>query len=80
MCHEISLIAKIDGQVKSRGQKVGCGQSVQAMVLNILGFVGETSPANAESDIVVEPDKPASTCWRAITDVVAKTGWALPVL
>jgi transposase len=40
VCQEINLIETIDGQVKTSGRKVSCGQGTQAMVLNALGFVG----------------------------------------
>ena len=40
ICHEISLIEKIDGQVKTSNRKFSCGEGTQAMVLNALGFVG----------------------------------------
>ena len=33
ICYEIGLIEVIDQQVGARGQKVSCGQGVQAMVL-----------------------------------------------
>ena len=38
ICNEIGLIETIDQQVGASEQKVGCGQGVQAMVLNALGF------------------------------------------
>lgn len=38
ICYEIGLIETIDQQVGASEQKVGCGQGVQAMVLNALGF------------------------------------------
>jgi transposase len=38
ICYEIGLIDAIDQQVGASGQKVSCGQGVQAMVLNALGF------------------------------------------
>lgn len=37
-CREIGLIEEIDRQVGASEQKVSCGQGVQAMVLNALGF------------------------------------------
>jgi transposase len=40
ICQEISLIEKIDAQVKASDRKVSCGQGTQAMILNALGFVG----------------------------------------
>ncbi|HVN55659.1 MAG TPA: IS1634 family transposase [Anaerolineaceae bacterium] len=40
ICQEIGLIEEIDRQVGSSEQKVSCGQGVQAMVLNALGFSG----------------------------------------
>lgn len=38
ICNEIGLIEEIDQQVGANEQKVSCGQGVQAMVLNALGF------------------------------------------
>jgi transposase len=38
ICSEIGLIEEIDRQVGASEQKVSCGQGVQAMVLNALGF------------------------------------------
>ena len=38
ICNEIGLIEEIDQQVGTSEQKVSCGQGVQAMVLNALGF------------------------------------------
>ena len=38
VCQEIGLIEEIDRQVGVSEQKVSCGQGVQAMVLNALGF------------------------------------------
>lgn len=38
ICYEIGLIDVIDQQVGPSAQKVSCGQGVQAMVLNALGF------------------------------------------
>ncbi len=40
ICQEIGLIEAIDQQVGASEQKVSCGQGVQAMVLNALGFSG----------------------------------------
>jgi transposase len=39
ICQEIGLIEAIDQQVGQSERKVSCGQAVQAMVLNALGFV-----------------------------------------
>ena len=39
ICQEIGLIDVIDRQVGQSERKVSCGQGVQAMVLNALGFV-----------------------------------------
>jgi transposase len=39
ICQEIGLIEAIDQQVGQSERKVNCGQAVQAMVLNALGFV-----------------------------------------
>src|SRR5271157_5133673 len=38
VCQEIGLIEQVDQQVKSSERKVSCGQAVQALVLNALGF------------------------------------------
>jgi hypothetical protein len=38
ICKEIELIETIDGAVGRSERKVSCGQAVQAMVLNALGF------------------------------------------
>ncbi|HTY25139.1 MAG TPA: IS1634 family transposase [Desulfomonilaceae bacterium] len=38
ICREIGLIEQVDRQVKVSERKVSCGQAVQAMVLNALGF------------------------------------------
>jgi transposase len=40
ICQQISLIEKIDTYVGVTGRKVSVGESVQAMILNALGFVG----------------------------------------
>ena len=38
ICQEIGLIEEIDRQIGPSEQKVSCGEGVQAMVLNALGF------------------------------------------
>jgi transposase len=38
ICREIGLIEQVDQCVGASGRKVSCGQAVQAMVLNALGF------------------------------------------
>ena len=38
ICYELGLIEIIDQQVGVSGQKASCGQDVQEMVLNALGF------------------------------------------
>jgi transposase len=40
ICQEIGLVEEIDRQIGMSDQKVSCGQGVQAMVLNALGFSG----------------------------------------
>ena len=40
ICREIDLIGEVDRWVGQGERKVSCGQAVQAMVLNALGFVG----------------------------------------
>jgi transposase len=38
ICREIGLIEQVDQRVKGSERKVSCGQAVQALVLNALGF------------------------------------------
>ena len=38
VCREIGLIEQVNGFVKASERKVSCGQAVQALVLNALGF------------------------------------------
>src|SRR5271157_3290831 len=38
ICREIGLIQQVDARVKTSERKVSCGQAVQALVLNALGF------------------------------------------
>jgi len=38
ICREIGLIQQVDERVKASERKVSCGQAVQALVLNALGF------------------------------------------
>ena len=38
VCREIGLIQQVDTRVKASERKVSCGQAVQAMILNALGF------------------------------------------
>ena len=40
ICREIDLVEEVDQRVGQGDRKVSCGQAVQAMVLNALGFVG----------------------------------------
>jgi transposase len=40
ICREIDLAEVVDQRVEQVDRKVSCGQAVQAMVLNALGFVG----------------------------------------
>ena len=40
VCHEISLIEKIDAQVKTSDRKVSCGEGTQAMILNAWALLG----------------------------------------
>ncbi len=62
ICHEISLIEKIDGQVKTSNRKVSCGEGTQAMVLNALGLVGRALYLmpdylhNKPVDLLIDPD------------------------
>lgn len=60
--HEISLIEKIDAQVKTSNRKVSCGEGTQAMILNALGFVGRALYLmpdylhNKPVDLLIDPD------------------------
>jgi hypothetical protein len=62
ICQEISLIEKIDRQVKAGDRKVSCGQGTQAMILNALGFVGRAMYLmpdylhNKPVDLLIDPD------------------------
>lgn len=62
VCHEISLIEKIDAQVKTSNRKVSCGEGTQAMILNALGFVGRALYLmpdylhNKPVDLLIDPD------------------------
>ncbi len=38
ICREIGLIEQVENRVKVSQRKVSCGQPVQAMVVNTLGF------------------------------------------
>jgi hypothetical protein len=39
ICNEIGFIEVIDAQISRQERKVSVGQAVQAMVINVLGFV-----------------------------------------
>jgi transposase len=62
ICQEISLIEKIDAQVKASERKVSCGRGTQAMILNALGFVGRALYLmpdylhNKPVDLLIDPD------------------------
>jgi transposase len=62
ICQEISLIEKVDAQVKSSERKVSCGQGTQAMILNALGFVGRALYLmpdylyNKPVDLLIDPN------------------------
>lgn len=62
ICQEISLIEKIDAQVKASDRKVSCGRGTQAMILNALGFVGRALYLmpdylhNKPVDLLIDPD------------------------
>ena len=62
ICQEISLIEKIDAQVKSSDRKVSCGRGTQAMILNALGFVGQALYLmpdylhNKPVDLLIDPN------------------------
>jgi transposase len=62
ICQEISLIEKIDVQVKANDRKVSCGRCTQAMILNALGFVGRALYLmpdylhNKPIDLLIDPD------------------------
>lgn len=61
ICQEIGLIEEIDRQVKHSHQKVSCGQGVQAMVLNALGFTSRAMymmpdyMSNKPVDVLIGP-------------------------
>ena len=62
ICQEISLIEKVDAQVKTSDRKVSCGKGTQAMILNALGFVGRALYLmpdylhNKPVDLLIDPD------------------------
>ena len=82
ICQEISLIEKIDTQVKASDRKVSCGQGTQAMILNALGFVGRAMYLmpdylhNKPVDLLIDPDLTADdfnddTLGRCLDDLYA---------
>lgn len=82
VCQEIGLIETIDGQVKTSGRKVSCGQGTQAMVLNALGFVGRALYLipdylhNKPVDLLIAPELRAEdfnddTLGRCLDDLYA---------
>ncbi len=82
ICQEISLIEKIDVQVKASDRKVSCGQGTQAMILNALGFVGRALYLmpdylhNKPVDLLIDPDLTADdfnddTLGRCLDDLYA---------
>jgi transposase len=62
ICQDISLIEKIDAQVKASDRKVSCGRGTQAMILNALGFVGRALYLmpdylhNKPVDLLIDPN------------------------
>jgi transposase len=82
ICGEISLIEKIDAQVKSSERKVSCGKGTQAIILNALGFVGRALYLmpdylhNKPVDLLIDPDLTAEdfnddTLGRCLDDLYA---------
>jgi transposase len=82
ICQEISLIEKIDMQVKASDRKVSCGKGTQAIVLNALGFVGRALYLmpdylhNKPVDLLIDPDLTADdfnddTLGRCLDDLYA---------
>jgi transposase len=82
ICREISLVERIDAQVKSSDRKVSCGKSTQAMILNALGFVGRALYLmpnylhNKPVDLLIDPDLTAEdfnddTLGRGLDDLYA---------
>lgn len=82
ICQEISLIEKIDAQVKSSNRKVSCGQGTQAIILNALGFFGRALYLmpdylhNKPVDLLIDPDLTAEdfnddTLGRCLDDLYA---------
>jgi len=66
ICNEIELMETIDGVVGRSERKVSCGQAVQAMVLNALGFTSRAlylMPQYLENkpvDLLISPDLDAA--------------------
>jgi transposase len=62
ICREIDLVEAVDQQVGPSDRKVSCGQAVQAMVLNALGFVSRALYLmpdylrNKPVDLLIHPD------------------------
>jgi transposase len=82
ICQEISLIEKIDAQVKANDRKVSCGRGTQAMILNALGFVGRALYLmpdylhNKPVDLLIDSDLTADdfnddTLGRCLDDLYA---------
>jgi len=82
ICQEISLIEKIDTQVKARNRKVSCGKGTQAIILNALGFVGRALYLmpdylnNKPVDLLIDPELTAQdfnddTLGRCLDDLYA---------
>jgi transposase len=82
ICQEISLIEKIDAQVKASDRKVSCGKGTQTMILNALGFVGRALYLMPDYlhkkpvDLLIDPDLTADdfnddTLGRCLDDLYA---------
>jgi len=82
ICQEISLVEKIDAQVKASDRKVSCGKGTQAIILNALGFVGRAlylMPdylVNKPVDLLIDPNLTADdfnddTLGRCLDDLYA---------
>src|SRR3972149_6345691 len=83
MCHEIGLIEQIDHAVGSGERKVPCGEAVQAMVLNALGFTSRALYLmpdylnNKPVDLLIDPALSAAdfnddTLGRRLEDLYAR--------
>jgi len=83
ICHEIGLIEQIDQAVGLGDRKVTCGEAVQAMVLNALGFTSRALYLmpdylnNKPIDLLIDPALSAAdfnddTLGRSLEDLYAQ--------